>query len=161
MSRTLADRDATITLRASALIADPGNIGWPLALIYAVVVLLDQTIGLGARWDAAFAWGFAVELVASLAATLLLMWLAKLIYLRSGFARRHVSIMVATAFLSVLIGTVAGRIVVTSDEGAAEIARAHGCQVIDDTGTTGHSEAAMLGSRAAVEAGVAVQQPQS
>ena len=114
MSRTLADRDATITLRASALIADPGNIGWPLALIYAVVVLLDQTIGLGARWDAAFAWGFAVELVASLAATLLLMWLAKLIYLRSGFARRHVSIMVATTFLTVLTGTGVGRIVVTA-----------------------------------------------
>lgn len=46
-----------------------------------------------------------------------------------------------------------GRIVVTSDERAAAIARAHGCQVIDDTGTTGHSEAAVIGSQAAVEAG--------
>jgi 2-phospho-L-lactate guanylyltransferase len=46
-----------------------------------------------------------------------------------------------------------GRIVVTSDEGAAAIARVHGCQVIDDTGTQGHSEAAVIGTRAAVEAG--------
>lgn len=46
-----------------------------------------------------------------------------------------------------------GRIVITSDEGAAGIARNHGCQVIDDTGTTTHSEAAMLGVPAAVEAG--------
>ena len=114
MSRTSADRDATDTPRAAALIADPDNIGWPLALIYAVAVLVDQTIGLGARWDEGFPGVRALEILASLAATLLLLWLAKLTYLRSGIARRHVSIMVATTFLSVLIGTVAGRIVVTS-----------------------------------------------
>ena len=114
MSRTSADIDATATPRASTLIADPANIGWPLALIYAVAALIDQTIGLGSRWDAAFAWGFAVEILASVAATLLLLWLAKLTYLRSRFARRHVSIMIATAFLSVLLGTVVGRIVITA-----------------------------------------------
>lgn len=46
-----------------------------------------------------------------------------------------------------------GRIVVTSDERAAGIARAHGCQVVDDSGSTGHSEAASIGTEAAIEAG--------
>ena len=114
MSRTPAEHDATATPRASSLIADPGNIGWPLALIYTIAVLVDQTIGLGSRWDEGFAWVRALEILASLAATLLLLWLGKVTYLRSEFARRHVSIMVATTFLSVLLGTVVGRIVVTA-----------------------------------------------
>lgn len=57
--------------------------------------------------------------------------------------------------LSALDGTrmVFGRFVVTSDEKAATIARSHGCQVVDDAGSTDHSGAAMIGTEAAVEAG--------
>jgi 2-phospho-L-lactate guanylyltransferase len=46
-----------------------------------------------------------------------------------------------------------GRIVVTSDEAAASIARSHGCQVVDDSGSVGHSEAAAIGTEAAIESG--------
>ena len=46
-----------------------------------------------------------------------------------------------------------GRIVVTSDERAGSIARSHGCQVVDDSGSTDHSGAASIGTGAAIEAG--------
>lgn len=46
-----------------------------------------------------------------------------------------------------------GRIVVTSDERASGMARSHGCQVVNDSGSNGHSEAAMIGVEAAIEAG--------
>ena len=46
-----------------------------------------------------------------------------------------------------------GTIVVTSDDTAAGIARSFGCTVVDDSGSEGHSGAAMIGTNAAVEAG--------
>jgi len=114
VSRTSSDRDATATPRASTLIADPANIGWPLALIYVVAVLIDQTVGLGARWDEGLVSLRAAEIISGIATALLLLWLAKLLYLRTRFARRHAWVMVATMFVAVLVGSIIGRVVVTA-----------------------------------------------
>ncbi|MFM9053907.1 MAG: 2-phospho-L-lactate guanylyltransferase [Solirubrobacterales bacterium] len=46
-----------------------------------------------------------------------------------------------------------GTIVVTGDEVAAGIAKAHGCQVVDDPDDGGHSEAALVGIAAARDQG--------
>ena len=101
MSRTSSDRDPTATPRAATLIADPANVGWPLTLIYVVAVLIDQTVGLGARWDEGLVSLRAAEIISGIATTLLLLWLAKLLYLRTRFARRHAWVMVATMFVAV------------------------------------------------------------
>lgn len=127
MSPTSSDQDAISPPRASTLIADPGNIGWGLAATYALAIGLDQTIGLGARWNEGLPGARTLATSTSLAATLLVLWLAKFTYLRSHFARRHVSLMITTMFLSVLSGTIAGRKVVVA------VSPAYATSLPDDT----------------------------
>lgn len=111
MSRSATDRDSFRFPRTSTLIADPDNIGRALAIAYFIIVVVDQTIGFGARWDVGFGVATIAGIVIGAAITLLLLTGAKFLYLGTKVARRHVSVMLVTMFVSGLIGTTIGRVV--------------------------------------------------
>lgn len=108
MSRAWPDRDDGFP-RAGWLISDPKNIDWAMVALFSAIALLDSTVGIGARWDEGGSWWNVAGVAASLAVLFALLGLARVVYLRRDFPRRHASIMVLTVLACVVVGTVAGR----------------------------------------------------
>lgn len=108
MSRPQVDADDDFP-RASSLIADPAGIGLPMAVLFSAMALVDQTVGIGGRWDEGGSWWNIAGVVTALLVTFATLGLAKLVYLRRQLARRHTSIMVLTMLVCVVAGTIAGR----------------------------------------------------
>lgn len=102
------------------MIADPASIGWAMVGAFALVLLVDQAVGIGGQGNHGSTGWNVLSVIATSALTFTLLWLAKLTYLRRSFACRHVAVMVVTMFLCVLAGTVIASALITSLSGPSD-----------------------------------------
>lgn len=88
-----------------SLIAEPENLCWALIGIYAMVVALDRSVGLGVQWLTDGPTSLLAGAI-EVAMTAIVLFAARFTYLRAAWCRRHASVMVLTMFLAVIFGAV-------------------------------------------------------